>query len=143
MPRQARTRRGRLPSIGTAALRARDLRRQLKSLISDIEHLESRLHMLDKTYRARETLYRQAGARISSSRSTGLRGNGPNVRDVSLDILKSAGKPLSIGELADRVIRKKGGDPGANFVQNLGAALHRDRRFKRTGRGVYGLRRQS
>ena len=48
---------------------------------------------------------------------------------------------MPIQKLAEQVLKAKGGRSGANFVQNLGAALQRDPRFKRAGRGIYGLRR--
>lgn len=68
-----------------------------------------------------------------------MRGRGPNVREVALQILGKRGA-MNIAELAVLVIKQKGGQAGANFTQNLGAALNRDKRFKRIKHGVYGLR---
>lgn len=134
------SRRGRIPSIGTAAGKVRGLRRNLKSLVTEMQRLEDRLAMLDTYYRSRRTsLSNGHGTRVGTR--SGLRGRGPNVRDVAHEILSRSKKPLPITELADKVVRQKGGDAGDNFVQNLGAALYRDRRFRRVGRGVYGLRK--
>ena len=69
-----------------------------------------------------------------------IRGRGPNVRDVALTFLQKASDPQPIQVIANAVRKVKKGPVGANFVQNLGAALQRDKRFKRASRGVYGLR---
>jgi hypothetical protein len=140
MKASSRSRRGRIPSIGTAAGKVRGLRRNLKSLVTEMQRLEDRLAMLDSYYRSRRAMLANGGSGRPVSR-TGLRGRGPNVRDVAHDILARNRKPMPITELADRVVREKGGQAGENFVQNLGAALYRDRRFRRIGRGVYGLRK--
>jgi len=50
-------------------------------------------------------------------------------------------KPMSIQEISDQVLRIKKGKPGGHFTQNLGAALARDKRFTRVGRGVYSIKR--
>lgn len=132
------TRRGRLPSIATAAKKTQALRRSLKSLLRDIDLLEERLASLDRFYRDREKFH--ASRRPKGSPGTGLRGRGANIRDVAFELLSKKKKPMNIARLADAVIKAKGGRPGANFTQNLGAALHRDRRFRRVGRGLYGVR---
>jgi hypothetical protein len=138
MPRGTNARRGRKPSIATAARHTRDLKKAVRALARDLDGLEKRLALLDKFYRSRERLLTQV--RRGSGAGAGLRGKGPNVRDVALDILKKGGRAMNIAALAALVIRKKGGRAGANFTQNLGAALYRDRRFKRTGRGLYSAR---
>ncbi len=128
--------RGRRPSISAASAHAGDLRRQLKTLITHCRHLEKRLLGLDVYYRSfgrREKVARHAKTR-------GLRGRGPNIREVSYRILKSSGKPMALRTLAEQVVREKKGQPGEYFAQNLGVALTRDRRFKRVEPGVYGLR---
>jgi hypothetical protein len=48
---------------------------------------------------------------------------------------------MTIQELSDQVLREKRGAAGENFTQNLGAALARDRRFSRVGRGQYTVRK--
>ncbi len=128
-------RRGRAPSVLTVAEKVRELRRTLKSLITESSRIEEKLRSLDSYYRALKPAARNSGP------GAGLRGRGPNVRDVAYEILSARKKPMEIRELAERVCRKKGGEAGENFVQNLGAALHRDSRFKRFGRGVYGKRK--
>ena len=139
MPRTARSRRGRTPSILTVARRSRDLRRQLKVLVRAVTQIEQRLTALDRYYRSREAMLRRAPVGIQPV-GPGLRGRGPNVRDVAFEIISKAGRPMNISRLAQIVVRRKGGEAGENFTQNLGAALFRDRRFKRTGRGMYSVR---
>lgn len=139
MKRRPRSRRGRSPSISTATARARGLRRNLKSLVTEMLRLERRLKMLDAFYRSRA--FARATAAGRGPARPGLRGRGPNVRDVAFEILSRRRSPMPISDLARQVIRRKGGQAGDNFVQNLGAALFRDRRFRRAGRGMYGLKK--
>jgi hypothetical protein len=137
--RGPRSRRGRKPSILTAAARAHGLRRSLKSLVTEVQRLERRLRMLDSYYRSQHLALKSRAGRPAGP--GGLRGRGPNVRDAAFKILSRLRRPAPISDLARKVIKLKRGRPGANFVQNLGAALQRDRRFKRAGRGLYGVRR--
>ena len=139
MPQVNANRRGRKPSIATATRHTRDLRKKVKGLVREIESLEDRLTLLDRYHRSRERLLAAVGQRASST-GTGMRGRGPNVRDVAFEILTKGGRAMNIAMLAIRVMKKKGGKAGANFTQNLGAALFRDRRFRRTGRGLYSAR---
>jgi len=138
MPRGSMARRGRKPSIATATRHTRDLKKSVRVLARELEELELRLDLLDRYYRSRERLL--ASVKRGAGAAAGLRGKGPNVRDVALEILRKGGRAMNIAALASQVIRKKGGRAGANFTQNLGAALYRDRRFKRTGRGLYSAR---
>lgn len=140
--------RGRVPSIESAIERAHELRKGLRTLAGDMGRLEARLKTLDALYKKRQNYYRKTMAEAAhlvarAPRNPGqaLRGRGPNVCEVAYVVLKKHRGQLPIQKLADLVIREKGGDPGANFVQNLGAALLRDRRFRRIARGVYGLKR--
>ncbi|MDZ4804338.1 MAG: HTH domain-containing protein [Candidatus Eisenbacteria bacterium] len=139
MPMSIANRRGRKPSIATAARHARDIRKTLTVLVREIGDLEDRLALLDRFHRSRERLL-AAARRGAASPGVGMRGRGPNVRDVAHEILVRGGRPMNIATLASRVLKQKGGKAGANFTQNLGAALHRDRRFKRAGRGLYSAR---
>lgn len=148
MVKKIRAVRGRVPSLESATERARELRKGLRALVSELGRLESRLRTLDTLYKKRQDYYRKAladaadiVAHVPRSPAKALRGRGPNVREVAFGLLKKHRSPMPIQKLADMVIREKGGDPGANFVQNLGAALQRDRRFRRMARGVYGLRK--
>lgn len=146
MTKKVRAVRGRVPSIATAADRARELRKNVRGLLGDLRQLEGRLRALDRMYQRRQAYYKALAAeaarletRNSAAAST-MRGRGPNVRDVAFEMLQKSKGPQPIQKIADQVLKAKGGRAGANFVQNLGAALQRDRRFKRASRGVYGLR---
>lgn len=146
MTKKVRAVRGRVPSIATAADRARELRKNVRGLLGDLRQLEGRLRALDRMYQRRQAYYKALAAeaarletRNSAAAST-MRGRGPNVRDVAFEMLQKSKGPQPIQKIADQVLKAKGGRAGANFVQNLGAALQRDRRFKRASRGVYGIR---
>lgn len=136
MPTPHTVRRGRKPSIGTATDRVRNFRRTLKALVTELGRLETRLDDLDRYY---SRLARQEQPAAAVGRPT-LRGRGPNVRDTAFEILRTSKHALPIVKLAERVKKVKGGSSGKAFVQNLGAALAKDKRFRRVERGVYGLR---
>ncbi len=146
MSMKVRAVRGRVPSIATAADKARDLRKNVRGLLGDLRQLEGRLRALDRMYQRRQAYYKALAAEAvrletrSSAAASTMRGRGPNVRDVAFELLQKLRGPQPIQKIADQVLKAKGGRAGANFVQNLGAALQRDRRFKRASRGVYGLR---
>ena len=146
MTRKIRAVRGRVPSISTAAERARELRKNLRGLLGDLRQLEGRLRALDRMYQRRQAYYKALATEAAkletrnSAASSTMRGRGPNVREVAFEVLQKTKGPQPIQKIAEQVMRAKGGHAGANFVQNLGAALQRDRRFRRISRGVYGLR---
>lgn len=139
MPASLLSRRGRKPSIGIANEKVHDVRRTLKTLVTELGRVEARLSELDRYY---TRLAAEKAQVVVVERKVGSspRGRGANVRDVAFEVLKKKGKPLSIAELAPKVLKVKGGTAGDHFVQNLGAALMKDRRFRRVGRGVYGVR---
>ena len=139
MARQKSLRRGRKPSIGTAAAKIHTVRRSLKGLVTELARIENRLDDLDKYY-ARLTSKRGRGSNDGATKDGSARGRGPNIRDLAAETLKRARKPMPLREIASRVLKAKRSKGGTYFVQNLGIALGSDRRFKRSGRGISTLR---
>jgi hypothetical protein len=137
---RALSRRGRPPSLGVAARRTSKLQQNVKVLLTGLEDLERRLLRLEVLLEANRRVERDR-ARQRSANHRGIRGKGPNVRDVAFQILLRRRRPMSIQELSDQVLKQKRGAAGENFTQNLGAALARDRRFSRVGRGQYTIRK--
>ena len=137
---RALSRRGRPPSLSVAARRTSKLQQNVKDLLNGLEDLEKRLLRLDILLEANRKLERER-ARVRSANHRGIRGKGPNVRDVAFQILLRRRRPMTIQELSEQVLREKRGAAGDNFTQNLGAALARDRRFSRVGRGQYTVRK--
>jgi len=135
------TRRGRRPSLKVAARKAGKLQSDVKGLLSDLEDLERRLVRLDTLLEASRKAEREKLRKKRSSRSQGIRGKGPNVRDLAYQYLARRKKPTGIQEISQHVLKGKKGQAGENFTQNLGAALARDPRFQRAGRGVYTVKR--
>ena len=133
-------RRGRPPSLAVAARKAGKLQESVKSLLEDFQDLEERLMRLESLLDAsREADKERVKSRVA--RSKGIRGKGPNVRDVAYQVLFRRKKPMEIQEISSHVLKVKRGKAGGNFTQNLGAALARDQRFARVGRGLYTVRR--
>jgi|GEM_PF-1387001 len=137
---RALSRRGRPPSLSVAARRTSKLQQNVRDLLNGLEDLEKRLLRLDILLEANRKLERER-ARVRSANHRGIRGKGPNVRDVAFQILLRRRRPMTIQELSEQVLREKRGAAGDNFTQNLGAALARDRRFSRVGRGQYTVRK--
>jgi hypothetical protein len=142
MPKSKRlNRRGRRPSLKVAARQAGRIQKALESLVADLEGLEDRLLRLEELMEAsRKAEMAKARAR-GRTNAKGIRGKGPNVRDVAYSILSRRRRPMTIQDLAKQVLKTKKGSAGENFIQNLGAALARDPRFLRVERGTYGIRR--
>lgn len=97
----------------------------------------ARLKNTDARIRRLRTEVKQKSVRKSRV-TRGMKG-GVSTADIAFQILSARKKPMDIQTLATRVIAKKKGKPGEHFTQNLAAAMMRDKRFKRMGRGVYGL----
>ena len=139
--RQLLNRRGRRPSLKVAARRVNKLQKDAKSLLTELHDLEDRLVKLEALMEASRKADREKAKRRAATRARGIRGKGPNVRDLAHQILLRRRKPMGIQEIARQVLRVKKGKPGENFTQNLGAALARDPRFRRVGRGTYTVKR--
>jgi len=131
--------RGRRPSLKVAARKAEKLRQNVKGVLTDLEDLERRLLRLETLIEASRKAEKLRKKKKTGARR-GIRGKGPNVRDIAFEFLAGRKKPLGIQEIAKGVLRKKPGKAGDNFTQNLGAALARDSRFRRVGRGTYAIR---
>lgn len=143
MPHTTKTmnRRGRRPSLSVAARKASKLQTDVKQLLAELVDLEQRLLRLDslmEASRRAEQHEHQERARVARR---GIRGKGPNVRDVAYDLLARRKKPMTIQDIARHVLKSKKGTAGTNFTQNLGSALSRDPRFVRVGRGTYSITR--
>ena len=134
-------RRGRRPSLKVAARKAGQLQKELKGMILDLQDLESRLLRLETLLEANRQAEKERAGQRAKVAAKGIRGKGPNVRDIAHNILARRRKPMSIQDLSRQVLRSKKGSAGENFTQNLGAALARDKRFVRVDRGTYTVRR--
>lgn len=111
------------------------LKRQVKALLTGLSRLQSRLAMLD-AYHGKSNAAAPANRKSGQPKPS----RKPNVRDLAAEILKRSKKPMSLVVLAQRVTKARGKKSGKAFAMNLGTALRNDRRFRRVGRGVYGLR---
>jgi hypothetical protein len=122
--------------LTVAARKTNRLQRNVRDLLTELEDLEQRLLRLETLISAGRKAERERAKR-RAAQNNGIRGEGPNVRDVAYQILARRRKPMGIQDLSNQVLKTKKGRAGENFTQNLGAALARDRRFQRVGRGQY------
>jgi hypothetical protein len=137
--------RGRKPAppsaTGTEAF-IKQLKGLLKIYRAEAADYQRYVRSIEKRYAAALTeiaRLRGRGSKKSPAATSTIRGRGPNVRDVAYEFLRRRGDQ-PIQKIAAAVRKVKKGRVGANFVQNLGAALLRDKRFGRARRGVYRLR---
>jgi len=136
----ALSRRGRPPSLTVAARKTNKIQRSVKDLLGDLQDLEKRLKRLESLLHASRKAERER-AKQRVAKNKGIRGKGPNVRDVAFQVLARRRKPMGIQDISNQVLKIKRGSAGGNFTQNLGAALARDKRFTRVGRGLYTVKR--
>lgn len=59
------------------------------------------------------------------------------VAEISYALLSRRATPMTIGELATKVAKRRGREASRSFAANLATALTRDERVKRIERGMY------
>ncbi len=117
-----------------------------------IEQLENILHNrrseLQKLQKQRNRLVRELDDVDSRIRLLGGRGgsgrrprNEQSLIAMMEGVLKSAGKPLGVGDIAAAVQRKGYRSSSANFRAIVNQSLIKDKRFTQAGRGVYQLKK--
>ena len=133
---RALSRRGRPPSLSVAARRTSKLQQNVRDLLNGLEDLEKRLLRLDILLEANRKLERER-ARVRSANHRGIRGKGPNVRDVAFQIprafpsgLKTVHLQLDVGL---RIRRREFRDLGFAFLVDL---LRDRRRLGTISRGA-------
>lgn len=117
--------------------------------IRQIDKEVQRLTLLDKKKTGR-TL-RLKGANITAPKKKNVKKRStkkvvakpttvPTVAEISYAVLSRKATPMHIGELAEKVAKRKGRTYDPIFAQNLGAIMMRDDRFVRVGRGMYAVK---
>jgi hypothetical protein len=119
-----------------AARRTSKLQANVRDLLEGLEDLESRLLRLDGLLEATRKAEREK-ARQRAANQKGIRGKGPNVRDVAYQILARRRRPRNQEIWMSAEDEEGGGD---NFTQNL-RRPGQDSRFLRVGRGLYAAKR--
>jgi hypothetical protein len=102
-----------------AARRTNKLQADVRGLLDGLEDLERRLRRLDGLLEATRKAAREK-ARERAASHKGIRGKGPNVRDVAQQVLAKRRRPMSIQDSQGHPEAKKGSPV---IHQNLGAAL--------------------
>ncbi len=64
----------------------------------------------------------------------------PTVAEMSYALLSRRATPMTIGELATKVAKRRGRDVSRSFAANLATALTRDDRVERVERGMYAAK---
>ena len=63
----------------------------------------------------------------------------PYIGDVVYELLKNNNKSSHIEDIAKYLLEKGIKSSAKNFVNNIGSILHRQKRFKRLGQGMWAL----
>jgi hypothetical protein len=120
-------------SIGELERLLRKRQREVHSLTKKRVKVEKKLHALDERIRA-----------VSGTGS--IKGGGRAKNEVTLvdaieSAFKGAAKPLTVGEIVDRVTASGYQSSSANFRGIVNQTLIKGKQFQSAGRGVYGLKR--
>ena len=121
--------------------------------LADLEHiLETRRSELNKLRKHRTDLQRKlnsldreigkieglgGGRRAANGRVRNAR----SLNDTIEHVLKSSGKPMGVGDIADAVLSTGYRTNAANFRGIVNQGLIKDKRFASTDRGVYQLKK--
>ena len=108
-------------------------RRELNLLIKKRTKIEKKVRALDERIR----LIGGPGATKRGGRAK----NELNLVDAIEGVLRSAGKPLGVGEIMQKVVASGYRSSSANFRGIVNQTLIKEKQFHGVSRGVYGLKR--
>ncbi len=119
-------------SIGELERLLRKRQREVDSLTRKRAKVEKKLRALDERIRA-------------ASGTGSIKGGGRAKNEVTLidaieTAFKGAAKPLTVGEIVDRVTSSGYQSSSVNFRGIVNQTLIKAKQFKNAGRGVYGLK---
>jgi hypothetical protein len=110
---------------------------ELQKVLSELEPLIEQRRRLEERAKALETVIYTYESKAGNGKPR-LAGGQRHFLDATYEILQREG-PLYyddiISRLQDLGLKVPGRNPGANLI----AHMTRDKRFKRTGRGTYGI----
>ena len=134
-----------MPRTATAsALSLSDLERLLKTRRREVARLVRRRDAIERQVRALDDRIVELGGQVSNAARHGHGSrrarNGVSLTEAINAILSKAGKPLSVGEIADGVAQAGYRSGSANFKGIVNQTLVKDKRFARAGRGLYRLK---
>jgi len=120
-----------------------ELERMLQSRRSLVQKLERQRSKVVRKLDALDDRIRQLGGSAGrSGRSGGGRArNDQSLLEVIESVLKSSGKPMKVGEIADAVQSKGYRSNSANFRGIVNQTLIKDKRFNAPSRGLYQLKK--
>jgi HB1, ASXL, restriction endonuclease HTH domain len=131
---------------GELARRATSLREQVAKIQAELASVEERHALVTKLIEVEVAGTSEAG---STERTRALAPDEPDapplvptpsVEDSVEQILRSAGRPLHISEIRERLLAEGMSIPGRGDEANIIVRLRRlEDRFTRTARGTYGL----
>lgn len=136
---------------GPLLIRKDILTKSIERLRKSVEALEAefaeRLNSVKAEKRAAEETLRHIDALLRTDGWTPDGGEGSEASggvdgtfiERAFDYLKGTHKPLHYKKLAEELGRQRIHIPGREAAATLLSKMHRDNRFKRFGRGIYGL----
>ena len=123
----------------------------IAELESALVRQRSELKKLNKERAELEKRLDAVNGRIAAvgGNGSGRRGRGGRVRneqplpDVIEQVLRETGKPMGVGDIADKVLGTGYRSNSANFKSIVNQALIKDKRFGQAERGIYQLTKKS
>ncbi len=128
----------------STSLSISELERIIHSRQRELGKLEKRRAKFQKELNKVESQIRSLAG--NGKATGGTRGGGTRVRnEVSLSeavyqVLSSASAPMSIGEIADKVLASGYRSNSESFRTVVNVTLIKDKRFSKAGRGLYQLK---
>jgi len=108
-------------------------RAELRKLTKQRDRLARRLETIDRRIRA-------FGGSAGATNGKRAR-NAQSLTTVIESVLKSADKPVPVGEIADAAMRRGYRSSSANFRGIVNQTLIKDKRFSQASRGMYELKK--
>jgi DNA-binding transcriptional MerR regulator len=120
-----------------------ELERMLQSRRSSVQKLQRQRSKIVRKLDALDDKIRQLGGSAGrGGRSGGGRArNDQSLLEVIESVLKGAGKPMKVGEIANAAQSKGYRSNSANFRGIVNQTLIKDKRFSAPSRGLYQLKK--
>jgi len=129
-----------MPRLSATTLSIEQLERILNSRRTELRKLTKQRDRLARRLDAIDRRIRAFGGSAGAMNGKRAR-NAQSLTTVIESVLKNAGKPVPVGDIADAAVRRGYRSNSANFRGIVNQTLIKDKRFAQASRGVYQLKK--
>ena len=130
-----------MPRFAAEGFSIGQLMQLLQSRQSQVRKLQRQRAKLAKKLDALDDRLRQLGGGGGRGRGGGRARNDQSLIEVIESVLKSSGKAMKVGDIADAAQSKGYRSNSANFRGIVNQTLIKDKRFSAASRGMYQLKK--